>query len=370
MSIRGRALALTGAGIFVVGVALASLPGLAFAEQKNDRKLDKTQQQDADELKAALTAAQSGQPASTDIPVTIESYHFFRTAVGDTYVAFTASVDSKILASPAVAFMFRLVNRNAAAATVPASDKRGDKNADKNAYAYEDLDFTTLKPAPATPSVAPAAAAATGTAQQAPAQPSRLSRAFHVPAGDYDLYFGLKERSTGDKKQKAKMAVIRASMSVPDFRGNDFTTSSVVLGELKALDKPLSNDQQRENPYTIGRLQITPRAGTKYATTDELSIYFQIYNEGVDASGKPNVQVDYLFFQKQGDTEKKIANSEPEILNANTLSPEFDINKHQLAGEGGWPLSRFKPGDFRLEITITDKVTGKVLTRNVNFSVS
>jgi hypothetical protein len=33
------------------------------------------------------------------------------------------------------------------------------------------------------------------------------------------------------------------------------------------------------------------------------------------------------------------------------------------------PLKSFPEGDYRLEIKVTDKVSGKVVTRDVNFSV-
>jgi hypothetical protein len=33
------------------------------------------------------------------------------------------------------------------------------------------------------------------------------------------------------------------------------------------------------------------------------------------------------------------------------------------------PLASFPEGDFRLEIKITDKVSGKTMTQNANFSV-
>ena len=34
------------------------------------------------------------------------------------------------------------------------------------------------------------------------------------------------------------------------------------------------------------------------------------------------------------------------------------------------PLVSFAPGDYRLEIKITDKPSGKMITQNVNFTVA
>jgi hypothetical protein len=374
MNIRGRARA--SVAVLVVGFVLVvgAMSLLAQAQQQNTKKPDKAQQQEADALSQVLASVQSGQPAPSDMAVGIESYHSFRSANGQTYIAFTVTVDGKGLASPAVALMLRVVNRNgttvasgadkkpgvatASNAGEPGDDTRarmGGERSGKAAVApaaYEDLDFTSLKPAE-------------------PGQPSRLSRAFQVPAGEYDIYFGLKERNTGDKKQKPKFAVCKQPLTVPDYGGSDLITSSVILAaKMDVLPKALAPDEQRSNPYTIGLLEIVPKVGTEFARGAELGIYFQIYNEALDATSKPNVQVDFLFYRKQADGEKKIANSEPQILNGTTLPPQFDVTKHQLAGSSAWPLTSFQPGSFRLEIKITDKISGKSLTKDVTFSVS
>ncbi len=362
MNMRRRALVSFGAGIVGFAFVVASLSSVGEAQQQNTKKRDKAQEQDAQALNAAIGGVQAGQPAPSDVAIALERTDFFKSANGHTYVAFTATVDGKALPSPAVALMLRAVNKNAAAVpadadkkpgTTPAGDKAsaGDPKArPASAVAYEDVDFIPLPPAE-------------------PGQPNRVSRAFQVAAGDYDLYVGLKERSTGDKKQKAKIAVLKHAFSVPDFHGTDLTTSSVVIAaKVAQLPKPLGADEQRANPYTIGILQVTPRIGSEFAKTEELNVYYQIYNEGLDAAGKPNVQIDYTFYRKQADGEKKIAASVPATLNATTL-PQFDATKHQLADSPTWPLTTLQPGSYRLELKITDKISGKAVTKDVVFSV-
>jgi hypothetical protein len=52
------------------------------------------------------------------------------------------------------------------------------------------------------------------------------------------------------------------------------------------------------------------------------------------------------------------------------VPPQFDVAAgHQLPGSLVVPLASFPEGDFRLEIKITDKVSGKTMTQNANFSV-
>jgi hypothetical protein len=53
------------------------------------------------------------------------------------------------------------------------------------------------------------------------------------------------------------------------------------------------------------------------------------------------------------------------------LPPEFDFAKgHQLTEVQSIPLGSFPPGDYRLEIKVTDKTNSKTVTQNVNFNVA
>ena len=58
-------------------------------------------------------------------------------------------------------------------------------------------------------------------------------------------------------------------------------------------------------------------------------------------------------------------------MNASTLGPQFDVKAgHQLLGGQGIPLASFPEGDYRLEIKIVDKVTGKTKIENSLFTVT
>ena len=59
-------------------------------------------------------------------------------------------------------------------------------------------------------------------------------------------------------------------------------------------------------------------------------------------------------------------------FNATTLPGQFDLNLgHQVFVGQGIPVKdAFKPGDYRLEIKVTDKTNGQTVTRNVPFTVS
>jgi hypothetical protein len=119
-------------------------------------------------------------------------------------------------------------------------------------------------------------------------------------------------------------------------------------------------------------MEIVPAFETKFTKKSELSTFMLIYNPKVDGSNKPDISVEYNFFQKPaGQAEKFFNKTSPQNLNAQTLPPNFDFAAgHQLQTGQAVPLASFPEGDYRLEIKVTDKIANKTLTREVNFTVS
>ena len=166
---------------------------------------------------------------------------------------------------------------------------------------------------------------------------------------------------------------IRQTVTVPDFWNNEFATSSVIIAQrIDPLAAPLTPQQQADRPYALGSMEIVPTFETKFTKKAELSTFMLIYNPKVDASNKPDVSVEYNFYQKPaGQPEKFFNKTNPQNLNAQTLPPQFDLAAgHQLQSGQAVPLASFPEGDYRLEIKITDKLANKTLTRDVNFTVA
>ena len=81
--------------------------------------------------------------------------------------------------------------------------------------------------------------------------------------------------------------------------------------------------------------------------------------------------MEYNFHQKTAEGEKFFNKTDPQVMNAETLPPQFDLAAgHQLPGSLAVPLASFPEGDFRLEVKVNDKTSGKTVTRESTFSVA
>ena len=216
--------------------------------------------------------------------------------------------------------------------------------------------------------------------------PLRLSRSFAAPAGSYDVYVVAKELlvEKAPRNVAPKTFVLKQTVNVPEFWNSELTTSSVIIADrIDPLPAPLSQEQLVERPYAaLGVIEIFPTASSKLSKKSELSVFFLIYNPKGDSTQKPDINIEYNFCQvapgnqpkpdepcKAG--EKFYNKTDPQVMNAQTLPPGFDLSLgHQLQTGQAVPLAGFPEGDYRLEIKVTDKLANKTVTRDVNFTVN
>jgi hypothetical protein len=348
--------------VLALGIAAAMLAPVpsALAQRNNQQqqqpKRSKVEQADIDALSAAVDYAATGKTA-TDVAIKWETSHFLKSGDGSTVFPFIVQVDKSTLPANDAALYIRLMDKSqvaalAAMATAAADkDKKDPKTATPPpSYPWQNIYFIDM-----------------------PAD-GKISRAIAVPPGEYEMFIAIKERLKDEKsKVPPKIGVIQKTLTVPDFNNGQLATSDVIVAKgIEQLQAALPANKVAENPYTFGPLRVTPTQDAKFAKMGELDLVFWVYNAGVSTlTTKPDVQVEYNFHQKTADGEKFFNKTQPSMLNAQTLPPEFDFAKgHQLTEVQSIPLASFPPGDYRLEIKVTDKTNSKTVTQNVNFNVA
>lgn len=309
------------------------------------KKLSKDELQSYDALNALVNNVIAGkQPAPADVKLTFHN-HFLKSN-DNVYIPYTVEIEpGKLTANPMVAMYVRAVSKDPAAVAAAAAKAKSNARGGDATYAFEDVYFL-------------------------PQVPAQIDRAMELPAGDYDFYIALAERPKDKKAQAtAKSVVFTQPLSVPTT-GTTLTTSSIILAKgIEAAGAQLTGQQQLEQPYTISGYKITPRYTNAISKAEEIIFVFFIYNEGVAASGKPDLDVDYMFYRAA--EEKPFSKLATTSFNATTLPGEFDITKgHQVFVGQGIPLASFAPGDYKLEIKINDKTKSSTVTRNVPFTVT
>jgi hypothetical protein len=377
MHTRSRMLAVSS---ILVAVLFVLVSGAAAQDKKAPPKPDKAQQAEIAAAVKLMDDVIAGQPAPTDFSFTWVN-HSMKSRDNKMFVPFILTFEKGKPLPQGATYYIRVVNKSALAESLkkvadhkaavekavnlarldPENNELADnarklqEQAPKVEYAFEDVRPAQVFPNP------PAG------------MPLRWPAALAVPAGDYDVYVLFKE-PTKDRKTQPKAGLLKVAITVPNYFTDELATSTVfVTNQTDQLKAPPTLDDLQRYPYIFGMMRIVPPmdATPKFAKKDELSIVFYIYNAGLDkTTGKPSLTVDYNFYHKVDGAEKFFNRTDPQVLNDKTLGPSFDLNAgHQLLGGMGIPLGSFPDGDYRLEIKVTDKTTGKVKVENSLFSI-
>jgi hypothetical protein len=353
--------------VLTVAVVVGSLAGTSVHArqnnqqqnnpQQNRRDQEKRSQQEQRDIQALVqlvdAVAAGKQPAPSDIAVAWTGNHFVKGAGDATYIPFTVTVDASKLAAPGIALYVRAVAKGTGAAAPPPQQNNNNRDRDQQAgpvYPWDDIQFLDVPSG------------------------GKVSRALMLKPGEYDLFVAVKEKTPQQQQRNAppqKSGLLRQTLTVPDYNGPEITISTPIIADsVEPLTTPLSAEEARANPYTFGgTLRVVPAADATLKTADDFQLLFWIY--GVqDNNGVPDVTIEYNFHQKTGDGEKFFNKTQPQVLNQSTLPPGFNVKAgHQVLGFLGVPLKSFPAGEYRAEIKITDKLSGKTLTHNATFTV-
>jgi hypothetical protein len=323
----------------VAALAFGLVSTAAHAQQAkpDTKKRSKQEQQEIEQLVKTVDGVMAGQPAPSDIQFALTPF-FLKSQEQRTFVPFT--LDVKGAPQTDVAMYVRVVN--------PAAQP--DPKTKKIEFPWDDIHFI------------PAGGVASG----------KLQRVFMAAPGTYDVYIAMKERlpERAPKGAVAKIGVLKTQVTVPDFWSGELATSSIIVTDkVNVLNAPVNPDEGRERPFVFGSQELVPANDMEFKKSEMLATFFQVYNAGLGSDGKPNLVMEYNFHRKENGAEKFFNKTNPQTINASVLPPTFDPTKFPVPGGIEVPLTSFPEGEYRLEIKIVDKASGKTLTKDINFTV-
>ena len=330
------------------------------------RQVEQAQREEGEAILSLADAAMAGKTVPLDFPVRWQND--FVKAQRGTFVPFTLTLDASQLSRRSALVYVRAIRRLTPPDTPDRRRQDRERPVERDGATYPVDAIFPVELMPGDGSV------------------SRISRGFSVSPGEYDVYVVMRERvDPGAPKARPKAAVLRQPLSVPDFRTNELTTSSVILADrLTVLAEPVPADQLAERPYAIGRNEITPAADRRFGRDEELIVVFLVYNPMVTLERQFDVRVEYHFFRKmEGEAppgsgvhppgragEQYFNRTDPQRFNPALMGASYDPGTGEplMAGQVV-PLAGFEVGDYRLDVQIFDLLSGKSVSRDVLFTV-
>jgi len=334
---------------FIFGV-LVVFPALAASAQDN---FTESQREDIKTLIQFVDGAMVGEQPLDEKEVGW-SNDFLKTRESKVYVPFRLTIPlDKMEALPTLLYI-RVTERSSARSGelvhVPTAGRSLEGKTVENGFVFESVHFFQL--------------------HNRGSRFYQVTRAFSVPAGEYDVLIGLLQH--GSIAAAPTVLLIRQILTVPNYWVDELATSTLILAErIESLEEPLERERQKSEPYTFGVLRVVPAFESEFTKSEHLSILFLVYNPKLGSDERPNVVIDYKFHRIMSGNEQFFNQTNSQSFNSETWPSQFDPNGgHQLIAGQSVPLSNFPVGHYKLEIKIMDLNSGMSLRRNIKFTVT
>ncbi|HEX8720292.1 MAG TPA: GWxTD domain-containing protein [Pyrinomonadaceae bacterium] len=177
---------------------------------------------------------------------------------------------------------------------------------------------------------------------------SAYQRVLPLTPGNYKVDLLIRDINSGATTVKA------IGFEVPKFAPEKLGTSTLVLAvKLQALN------EQLPGMFSIGPYKVVPNVSGSYKRGQDVGIYMQVYNAGIDQTTlRPAVDVEYVL-TKDG----KEVFKQAEDWRGNSDAGQRLTLARLL------PTSNLAPGEYEIVVRVRDKVSGQSLAPTARFTV-
>ncbi|MBS1793821.1 MAG: GWxTD domain-containing protein [Acidobacteria bacterium] len=179
---------------------------------------------------------------------------------------------------------------------------------------------------------------------------SVYQKAVALAPGTYKVDVVVRDVTSGNKGVKS------IGFNVPKYDEKKLDTSTLIL----ASKLRTTNENDIGGMFVIGSAKVIPNLSGIYRKGQEVGIYMQVYNAGIDQTTlRPAVDVQYVL-SKDG---KELLN-QPENWEGLSDSGQR-LTLARLLPTGAMPL-----GDYELKIKIKDRVSGQLIEKASKFTIT
>jgi hypothetical protein len=178
---------------------------------------------------------------------------------------------------------------------------------------------------------------------------SAYQKAIALAPGTYKVDVIVRDVTSG------ATGIRNVGFSVPKYDAAKLSTSTLVLAaRMQSL-----NNQPAVGQFVIGNVKVIPNVSGYYKRGQDVGIYMQIYNAGIDQTTlRPSVDVEYVLM-KNG---KEVGKQSEDWSGLSDAGQRLTLAR--LLPTGGLAL-----GEYEIAVRIRDRVSGQTLSPAAKFTV-
>jgi hypothetical protein len=152
------------------------------------------------------------------------------------------------------------------------------------------------------------------------------------------------------------MGSIELGVRVPRYDEEKLANSSLILAD---LIQPLPTSQVGSGPFVIGGTKVRPSVNQQFTRDQNLGIYMQVYNLGLDPqTHKPSADILY-----------EILKDGKPLLSQNEQAAKLNNASQQVTLQKTMPLRSLTPGKYSVQIKVTDNVKNQTVSPVASFEI-
>jgi GWxTD domain-containing protein len=170
--------------------------------------------------------------------------------------------------------------------------------------------------------------------------------------GRYKMDIVVKDVNSGNA------GVVNHVLLVPRYPDENLQLSSLITAQ---KIEPLPPNEVGSGPFSLGGLKVWPNVTSEFRHDRDknVNLYFQVYNLKIDeGTKKPSATVEMLF-TRNGQEVKKIVEQSSELANAAA----------QMTVVKTLPVTDFEPGQYAVQVRVTDNLTKELSFGKETFTV-
>jgi hypothetical protein len=179
---------------------------------------------------------------------------------------------------------------------------------------------------------------------------SVYQKAIAMPPGTYKVDVVVRDVKSG------KSGIVRKGFTVPKYDAEKLSTSTLILASrlYQTTEKDIGAS------FVIGDKKVVPNLSGVYQKGQEIGVYLQVYNSGIDQTTlRPSVDVEYVLLK-----------SGKEILRQPENWEGLSDAGQRLTLARLLPTAQLAPGDYEIKIRIHDRVSNQTLEPSEKFTIA
>ncbi len=179
---------------------------------------------------------------------------------------------------------------------------------------------------------------------------SIYQKAIALTPGTYKVDVVVRDVVTGNK------GIINQGFTVPRYDDKKLSTSTLILAsKLRG-----TNERDIGGQFVIGNAKVIPNLAGNYKQGQEVGVYLQVYNAGIDQTTlRPAVDVEYI-----------LTKGGKEVLRQSEDWSGLSDSGQRLTLARLLPTDTMPLGDYEIKIVTKDRVGGQVIENKGKFTIT